>query len=73
MKFGETDVCEAVAHNFMHVSLRETCRACQSPEQAVPMEFETTKYFYSLEQIYNHLVNMDLLKINGEWTEQKSN
>lgn len=49
MKFGETDVCEAVAHNFMHVSLRETCRACQSPEQAVPMESETTKYFYSLK------------------------
>lgn len=49
MKLGKTDVCEAVAHNLMLVSLREICRARQSPEQAVLMEFETIKYFYSLK------------------------
>jgi len=54
------DVCEAVAHSLMRVSLGETCRAV-SPEQTVLMEFVTIKYFYSLKQVYNQLINMVLL------------
>lgn len=73
MELGKTDVCDAVAHNLMRASLRETCRACQSHEQAVLMQFETIRYFYSLKRVHNHLVDVVLLKINGEWAEQKGN